>query len=73
MDIWKDLNYMWVVHRLKFIPNDDADDTVEGTGPTRTLLTVEDEDELVKSEDEFKFDVSCGKLSSKSLNAPHST
>lgn len=43
-------------------------------GPTRTLLAVEDEDELAKSDVPavFKLDASFGPLSSKSLSAPHS-
>lgn len=53
------------------VPWDDVDDTVEATGPTRTLLAVEDEDELVNSEDELAMDGSGGgKLSSKSLAFP---
>lgn len=52
------------------VPIDDVDDTVHVTGPTRTLLAVEDEDELVNSEDELAMDGSGGKLSSKSLPFP---
>lgn len=41
-------------------------DEVDVTGPTRTLLAVDDDDE-VNSDDELLLDGSGGKLSSKSL------
>ncbi|GFX29759.1 hypothetical protein TNCV_2750931 [Trichonephila clavipes] len=69
---WQTLTTTNSVNKL---PKEEAEEAVEEIGPTSTLLVVEDDDELAKSDvvAEFNADAFWSSVSLESLITPHST